>query len=107
MDSKTRERCETRAAIFKALAHPSRVFIIEELAKRERCVCDLQAMIGSDISTVSKHLSVLKHAGLVSDDRRGAQVFYRLATPCVLNFMGCVESVCQARRERLGAVAAV
>ena len=75
------------------MAHPTRLFIIEELEKEERCVCDLTAQIGADVSTVSKHLSVLKQAGIVIDDKRGNQVFYSLRVPCILNFFGCVESV--------------
>jgi len=77
----------------KALAHPSRLFIVDELSHGERCVCELTEMIGADVSTVSKHLTVLKEAGLVLDDRRGQQVFYRLRVPCILNFFGCVEAV--------------
>jgi len=50
-------------------------------------------MIGADISTVSKHLSLLKKAGIVLDDRRGQQVYYRLRVPCILNFFGCIEAV--------------
>ena len=88
---------EARAWVLKAMAHPTRLFIIEELEKEERCVCDLTAMIGVDISTVSKHLSVLKQAGIVLDDKRGNQVFYRLRVPCILNFFGCVESVLENR----------
>ena len=88
---------EARARVLKALAHPTRLFIVEELANEERCVCDLTEMIGVDISTVSKHLSVLKQAGVVSDDRRGNQVFYSLRVPCILNFFGCVESVLESR----------
>jgi len=88
---------EARARVLKAMAHATRLFILEELEKEERCVCDLTAMIGADISTVSKHLSVLKQAGIVLDDKRGNQVFYRLRVPCILNFFGCVESVLQNR----------
>jgi DNA-binding transcriptional ArsR family regulator len=88
---------EARARVLKAMAHPSRLFILEELEKEERCVCDLTAMIGADVSTVSKHLSVLKQAGLVSDDKRGNQVFYRLQVPCILNFFGCIESVLESQ----------
>jgi DNA-binding transcriptional ArsR family regulator len=77
----------------KALAHPSRLFIVDELSRGERCVCELTEMIGADVSTVSKHLSVLKEAGLVLHDRRGVQVYYRLRVPCILNFFGCVEAV--------------
>ncbi len=88
---------EARAKILKALAHPSRLFIVEELQKDERCVCDLTDMIGADMSTVSKHLAVLKQAGIVTDDKRGNQVFYRLRVPCILNFFGCVESVLESQ----------
>ena len=81
----------------KALAHPSRLFIVDELSRGERCVCELTEMVGADVSTVSKHLAVLKDAGLVLDDRRGQQVFYRLRVPCILNFFGCVEAVIEEK----------
>ena len=84
-------RLEMRANILKALAHPTRLFIVEQLADGERCVCELQQMIGADISTVSKHLSVLKGVGLIDDDKRGNQVFYTLKTPCILKVFECVE----------------
>lgn len=98
----TRAHCEARATVMRALGHPSRLFIVDELSRGERCVCELTDMIGADISTVSKHLAVLKKAGLVSDDRRGVQVWYRLKVPCILNFFGCVEAVL-ADRERQAA----
>jgi ArsR family transcriptional regulator len=84
---------EARAKVMKALAHPTRLFIVDELSRGERCVCDLTEKIGADVSTVSKHLSVLKGAGIVLNDKRGVQVFYRLRVPCILNFFGCVEAV--------------
>ncbi|MCP4895348.1 MAG: winged helix-turn-helix transcriptional regulator [bacterium] len=84
---------EARAKVMKALSHPSRLFIVDELSRGERCVCELTEMIGADVSTVSKHLAVLKDAGVVLDDRRGVQVYYRLRVPCILNFFGCVEAV--------------
>ncbi|MBW6509164.1 MAG: metalloregulator ArsR/SmtB family transcription factor [Desulfuromonadales bacterium] len=87
-----------RTRVIKALAHPTRLFIVEELEKGERCVCDLTAMIGADISTVSKHLSVLRQAGIVADDKRGNQVFYCLKVRCILNFFGCIESVLKSQR---------
>ena|SRR5210317_728773 len=98
--SNERERLKRRAAILKALAHPSRLMMVEELAKGERCVCELQELVGADMSTVSKHLSVLKNAGLVESEKRGLQVFYALLSPCVMNFFSCVESVMEARREQ-------
>ena len=91
ISEKTSARLEMRANILKALAHPTRLFIVEQLADGERCVCKLQEMIGSDMSTVSKHLSVLKGVGLIADDRRGNQVFYTLKAPCILSVFDCVE----------------
>jgi DNA-binding transcriptional ArsR family regulator len=93
MDPDTKARFEARAEILKAMAHPSRLFILDELSRGERCVGDLTAMIGVDTSTVSKHLSILKNAGIVDTDKRGVQVYYRLNAPCVLNFFDCVETV--------------
>lgn len=96
MDKDRKALLDARAGVLKAMAHPTRLFIIEELEKEERCVCDLTEQIGADVSTVSKHLSVLKQAGIVSDDKRGNQVFYSLRVPCILNFFGCVESVLES-----------
>jgi len=84
---------QARAGIIKAMAHPTRLFIVDQLAKGPQCVCKLTDMIGDDISTVSRHLSVLRNAGIISADKRGQQVFYTLRVPCVLNFFSCVETV--------------
>jgi len=93
MDPANEELFRERARIIKAMAHPSRLFIVDRLSKRDYCVNELAEMIGVDISTVSKHLSVLKNAGLVRDEKEGQKVFYRLSVPCVLNFFSCVEAV--------------
>jgi ArsR family transcriptional regulator len=100
MDARIRNKFEARASIIKALAHPTRLFIVDEIAKGERCVCELTEMIGADMSTVSKHLSVLKLAGLVSDEKRGLMVYYRLTTPCLTGLFNCVEGVLRSREER-------
>jgi ArsR family transcriptional regulator len=93
VDAKNQARFEARARVLKALAHPSRLFIVDVLSRGERCVCDLTDMIGSDMSTVSKHLSVLKSVGIVADQKRGMQVYYTLKMPCVLRFFDCVGEV--------------
>ena len=97
MFQERKKHLDARAKVLKAMAHPSRLFIIEQLEKGECCVCDLTEMIGADVSTVSKHLSVLRQAGIVVDDKRGNQVFYSLRVPCILNFFGCVESVLESQ----------
>ncbi|MCK5849693.1 MAG: winged helix-turn-helix transcriptional regulator [Kiritimatiellae bacterium] len=106
MDKPKQEQLERRAKVLKALAHPSRLLMVDELAKGELCVCELQSLVGADISTVSKHLSVLRAAGLVESDKRGLQVFYKLLSPCVMNFFTCVESVIEAHEEREAAMVA-
>ena len=94
MDPKTRARFDARAKIVKALAHPTRLFIVDQLSERaEKCVCELTEMIGADMSTVSKHLSVLKGAGLICDEKRGSQVYYKLRVCCLTEFFACIESV--------------
>jgi ArsR family transcriptional regulator len=96
MDTKTRSRYQVRARIIKAMAHPTRLFIVDELSKGERCVWELTDMVGADMSTVSRHLAILKEAGIVRDEKRGPNVYYTLKVPCVLNFFGCVEGVLKA-----------
>ncbi len=93
MNQKKQALFEARARIIKAMAHPTRLFIVDELSRKERCVNDLTGMIDADTSTVSRHLSILKNAGIIADEKRGLQVYYRLRVPCVLNFFNCVESV--------------
>jgi ArsR family transcriptional regulator len=102
MDRRTRDRFEVRARIIKSLAHPTRLFLVDELSRGERCVCDLTELVGADISTVSKHLAVLRNAGIIHDDKRGAMVFYRLRVPCALGFFECVETVLAETKQQAG-----
>jgi ArsR family transcriptional regulator len=93
MTAAAQSKYKKQARIIKALAHPTRLFIVDELSRGERCVCELTDMIGAEMPTVSRHLSVLRNAGILEDEKRGLQVFYRLRVPCVLNFFKCVEAV--------------
>lgn len=96
MDQRQKIRYEEQAKIIKALGHPSRLMIVEELNNGKRCVSELTELVGSDTSTVSKHLHVLKNAGLVFIEKQGTTVFYYLRMPCLLDFLRCVESVIEA-----------
>lgn len=93
MEQKVKARYEEQARIIKALAHPSRLMIVDELNNGKRCVSELTELVGSDTSTVSKHLNVLKNAGLVFIEKQGTTVYYNLRMPCLLDFLHCVESV--------------
>ncbi|MGC8885534.1 MAG: ArsR/SmtB family transcription factor [Verrucomicrobiia bacterium] len=88
-----RKKYEQYARIFKALAHPARVFIVDELSRGECCVCELTEMLNVKMPTVSRHLSVLKNAGIVEEEKRGLNIFYRIKTPCVINFFRCIVEV--------------
>jgi len=90
---------EMRAKVIKAMAHPSRLMMIDALSEGEKCVCELRDLVGSDISTVSKHLALMRDAGIVTDRKAGQQVFYSLRVPCILNFFGCVEAVMKSNAE--------
>jgi DNA-binding transcriptional ArsR family regulator len=93
MNQSRKQTLEARANVFKALGHPSRLAIIDDLAGGERCVCELNESVDADVSTVSRHLAVLRNAGILSSEKRGNQVFYRLECPCITTFYGCVEKV--------------
>ena len=101
MDTTTQARFEARAKIIKALGHPTRLFIVDVLSHGEKCVCELTDMIGADMSTVSKHLAILKNEGIVQDEKRGSQVYYKLRCRCVLSFFECVETVLKTNVEKL------
>jgi len=82
MNKKLKNKYNTQYKIIKTMAHSTRLFIIDELSKKEKCVCELQEMIGGDFSTVSKHLSILKNTKLISNNKRGNQVFYKIDASC-------------------------
>lgn len=84
---------KNRADVIKAVAHPARLFMIDFLSEGEKCVCEFTDKLHLDQSTVSKHLAVLKKAGLVYDEKRGLNVFYRLKCPCILKIFDCIEAV--------------
>ena len=99
MDRKILNRLEARANIIKAMAHSTRLFIINRLEEGECCVCELTELIGADMSTVSKHLSVLRNAGIINSEKRGTQIFYSLKCPCVLRFFDCIEKVIESNAD--------
>jgi DNA-binding transcriptional ArsR family regulator len=83
-----------RAAVFKALGHPARLAIVDQLGAGEQCVCALQGAEGvPKLSgpTISQHLLVLKNAGIIDDEKRGSRVFYRLVITGVAEIFRCVK----------------
>jgi ArsR family transcriptional regulator, arsenate/arsenite/antimonite-responsive transcriptional repressor len=93
-------RLELRAKIVKSLAHPTRLMIVEELQNGEKCVCELAVMANVDMSTISRHLSSLKNAGVLSDEKRGTSVYYKLQCNCIPRFLSCIEAVIKSNTKR-------
>jgi DNA-binding transcriptional ArsR family regulator len=95
--TKSKEIFRQQARVLKALANESRLKIVDRLAKSECSVGELTEIVGSDRTTVSKHLAVLRAHGIVQDRREGTVVFYTLMTPCVMNFFSCAAQVLKER----------
>lgn len=106
MDAIQKERLRLKAEVFKAMGHPLRLGIIEFLYGGEQCVCDIVEQVGTGMSNVSKHLAVMKRAGIVADRRDGLKIMYRLTMPCAVDFVKCVEGVVLGRLDEQRAVMA-
>ena len=89
-----------KADIIKALAHPTRLALVEALERGERCVCELAEMVDVERTSVSKHLVILKNAGIISSTKRGLSVYYRLEVPCVARFLYCIEAVVENKAKK-------
>ena len=96
MREKERRKCELQAEVLKALAHPLRLAVVQYLAKEEKCVCEIVDYVGTSQSNISKHLSIMKKVGILSDRKEGLSVYYRLNMPCALNFFQCVQDIIDA-----------
>jgi len=95
-----RSSSNARAGIVKAMAHPTRLLVMAALMEGELCVNDLTELAGCDVTTLSKHLSVMKQAGLVVGEKRGLNVFYRIACPCFAEFFRCIDLISSTRNQR-------
>ena len=87
---------EIRSKIIKAMAHPVRLIVIEFLKDGEHSFSDIFDLFQLDKSTVSKHLLILKEAGIVSSKREGVDMIYKLEVPCVTDFFSCVTAVIES-----------
>ncbi|SDC00468.1 MULTISPECIES: ArsR/SmtB family transcription factor [unclassified Candidatus Frackibacter] len=85
---------EFRANIAKALAHRTRMEIVDLLAeKKERCVGELTEILDVSQSAVSKHLSTLKQAGIIASRKEGLKNYYYLEAPCIVDFFACLDDI--------------
>lgn len=107
MDDNDRIRWDLGAELFKAIGHPMRLAMLEKLRDQSWCVCDIAASLDLNKSVASKHLSLLYDVGLLEVEKRGTQVIYTLAAPCLVDMARCGhQAVVEQKRKRLGEVRA-
>jgi len=99
MDEQSEKLYQLQAEVIQAAGHPIRLAIIDYLAGGEQCVCDIAENVDAKRSNVSRHLAVMLNAGIVDSHKDGLRVIYKLRTPCILNFLGCVTQVLKERLE--------
>ena len=94
------EQAKARSDVLKAVAHPTRILILETLSQGDRCVNDLRSLAPTTLPTISRHLDRLKRAGIVTERRVGPKVVHHLACPCILEALDCALGVAQLARKR-------
>lgn len=82
-----------KSEFFKALAHPSRIRILELLGDKEVCVCELIENLGLEQSNVSQHLAVLRKQNIITSTKVGLKVMYRIKHPEVLTILNSVQEI--------------
>ena len=87
----TRHLAASPDEVFKALGNPGRLTLVRTLMDGERCVCDLVHAVRLGWSTTSRHLDILREAGVISSEKRGQKIFYRLELECVSHFIHCLD----------------
>jgi DNA-binding transcriptional ArsR family regulator len=96
-----------QAEIVKALAHPVRLAVVDFLKGGEQCVCHIAEYVGSEQSNLSKHLSIMSTAGVLTQRKEGLNVYYKLRCPCVHEFVSCVTGVIREQVKDAGKLARV
>ncbi len=97
-----------KASILKALAHPVRIRLFEALSDGEKTVGDLVQLTGEKDANTSRHLAVLRAAGLVTTRKDGLNVYYSNKMPCLLPMLACVnQAVCSIADEHMKVAACI
>ena len=105
MDPEDGKLLELKAEVLQAIGHPIRLAIVEALSDEELCVCDIVRKVGAKRSNVSRHLSVMLCAGVLTVRKDGLKMIYELKAPCLLRFLSCVENVVRSRIDSYVSVA--
>ena len=108
--AKTRETDTAvhKANILKALAHPLRVRIFEAIADGKKSVGEIVQLVGEKEANTSRHLALLRTAGLVEARKEGMNVYYSNKMPCLISMLSCVEqAVCNIADEHMKIAACI
>ncbi len=84
---------ETQSELLKALAHPTRLAILDILRDGEQCVCHMEATLGLRQAYISQQLMNLKNVGLVEARRDGLNLYYRVVKPEIFNLLDTAGSI--------------
>jgi ArsR family transcriptional regulator len=84
---------KSKADLMKALAHPTRIKILEFLRHGEKCVCEIMPHLGLEQSNVSQHLALMRERGILSHERDGMKVMYSVKDPAVFDILGAFDSM--------------
>lgn len=84
---------ELKANVLKALGQPTRLKILELLRNGERCVCEIFPAIQEEQSNVSRHLALMKAAGILASRKQGQMVHYRVRDPQVFKLLDGVSAL--------------
>ena len=93
---------DLKAKIMKALSHPTRLKIVDFLCCGEKCVCEIVENIAGERTGISKHLSILQNAGIISSKKEGLKVIYKIDMECVTGFFSCAEKILKKAHEKKG-----
>jgi len=89
----SRPICEIKADLFRSLAHPARIRVLELLADGERSVGDIAEQVELEVSHLSQQLGVLRRAGLVTTRKEGSSVFYNVRDPALFEMLAAAKRV--------------
>jgi len=93
MDRNVNNQYSWEAEFFKTLSHPTRIFILYSVKYEQYTVTELAEKAGIDISTMSKHLDLLKRQKIIVGEKNKNNVYYKINIPCVFNFLDCARVV--------------
>ena len=89
----THKAIELRAEILKALAQPTRLKILEFLREGEKCVCEIYPAVNGEQSNISKHLSIMQKANLLTSRKDGIRVLFSVKYREVFDIMDIVNNL--------------